>query len=153
MKTEILKTPEEKAEFLDNDFIERLIRIEQKVSAKFGKLIRYQDTYCYKNLTSENKERYEKFLRAKKKKRFAFLIGLVLPMFGVLALSNSITGNVVREGVGAEGVQGIYFFLLGFFILVLAGSGVLLLIRRRKEKKFGSLFVPLENLVHKKKGL
>ena len=121
MQTQVLKTKAQKKDFLENDFIDRLIRIEQRVSAKFGKLIKYTDTYCYKNLEAENRKGYEKYLKSKKKKKFAFAASFVLPLFGILFLSNGITGNVVKGEVGETGFQMFYWiffaFLIGIFIV------------------------------------
>jgi ABC-type dipeptide/oligopeptide/nickel transport system permease component len=150
MQTQILKTKEDKKDFLENDFLDRLIRIEQRVSAKFGKLIKYTDTYCYKNLTPENRKRYEKYLKTKKKKKFAFAASLVLPLLGILFLSNGITGNVVKEGVGESGFATFYIVLFSFLIGLLVGVGIFFIIRFRREKRFGPLFEPVEKIAKKK---
>ena len=150
METKILKTKKERGDFLENDFLDRLIRIEQRVSAKYGKLIKYTDTYCYKNLTPENREKYEKYLKTKKKKKFAFASTFAVPLFGILFLSNGITGNVVREGVGETGFQTLYWVLFAFLAGILLGVGAFFLYRHRREKKFGPLFKPLEEITTKK---
>jgi Zn-finger nucleic acid-binding protein len=143
---QVLKTKKERGEFLENDFLDRLIRIEQRVSAKFGSLIKYTDTYCYKNLTPENRERYEEYLKTKKKKKFAFAATFMIPLLGILFLSNGITGNVVKEGVGEIGFHMFYWILLIFLIAGILGLGVFYLIRLNREKRFGPLFKPLENI-------
>lgn len=149
MQTQILKTKAERKDFLENDFIERLIRIEQRVSAKFGKLINYKDTYCYQNLAPENKKRYECFLKLKKKKKFVFAASLVIPLFGVLLLSNSITGNVVKEGVGEGGFEMFYWVLASFFVGLFIGFGLFYLSKYLRNKKYASLFEPLEKIAKK----
>ena len=151
METKILKTKQERGEFLENDFIDRLIRIEQRISAKFGKLIKYTDTYCYKNLNPENRERYEKYLKNKKKRKFIFASTFAVPLLGILFMSNGITGNVVREGVGESGFQTLYLVLFAFLAGILIGAGFFFFYKYRREKKFASLFKPLEDLSNKKK--
>jgi ABC-type dipeptide/oligopeptide/nickel transport system permease component len=153
MQTQILKTKEERKDFLENDFLDRLIRIEQRVSAKFGQLIKYTDTYCYKNLTSENRKRYEKYLKTKKKKKFAFAVSFLLPLFGVLFLSNGITGNVVKEGVGDSGFQTFYLVLFAFLAVLIIGTGLFFLIKFHRKKKFDPLFKPIERIAVKEKDL
>ncbi len=150
MQTQLLKTKEERKDFLENDFLDRLIKIEQRVSAKFGKLIKYTDTYCYKNLTSENRKRYEKYLNSKKKKKFAFAASFVLPLFGILFLSNGITGNVVRGGVGDSKFVTLYILLILFFLGFLVGTGIFILTKIKREKRFGPLFEPIERIAKKK---
>lgn len=150
MQTKVLKTKKERGEFLENDFIDRLIRIEQRVSTKFGKLVKYTDTYCYQNLTPENRERYEKYLKTKKKKKFVFASTFAVPLLGILAMSNGITGNVVREGVGEAGFQTIYWILFSFLGGLVLGAGLFFLYQYRREKKFGPLFKPLEEIATKK---
>ncbi len=152
MQTQILKTKQEKKDFLENDFLDRLIRIEQRVSAKFGKLIKYTDTYCYKNLTSANRDRYEKYLKSKKKKKFAFAVSLVLPLLGILFFSNGITGNVIKEGAGESTFTIFYIAFFSFLIGMGIGLGIFYFIRFKREKRFGPLFEPVEKIA-KKKGL
>lgn len=150
MQTQILKTKQEKKDFLENDFVDRLVRIEQRVSAKFGKLIRYTDTYCYKNLTSENKKRYDDYLKTKKKKKFAFAASLAIPLMGILFLSNGITGNVVKEGVGEFSYQLLTLISLSFLAGLLFAVGIFAILKIRREKRFGPLFEPLEKITKKK---
>ena len=134
MQTKVLKTKKERGEFLESDFIDRLIRIEQRTSAKFGKLIKYTDTYCYQNLSPENRKKYSSFL---------------VPLFGILFLFNGITGNVVKQGVGETGFQVFYWIFLAFIVGMFFGLGVFYFVKTRREKRFGYLFKPLENIKNK----
>jgi len=151
MQKQILKTREEKKDFLESDFLDRLIRIEQRVSAKFGKLVKYTDTYCYKNLIPENRKRYEKYLKTKKKKKLVFVVSLVLFSFGILFLANRITGNVVKEGVGETGFQTFFLVLFAFLAGLLIWVGIFFLIRFNRKRKFDSLFNHLEKIASKRK--
>lgn len=155
MQTQVLKTEQERKEFLENDFVDRLVRIEQRVSAKYGKLIKYTETYCYKNLAPENKKRYDSYLKSKKKKRFAFAASLAIPLLGVLSLSNGITTNVVKEGVGESSYQLLTIVSISFLAGLLVGAAIFTLVKIRRERRFGPLFKPLENLAKptKKKSL
>lgn len=153
MQTQVLKTKVEKKDFLENDFLDRLIRIEQRVSAKFGNLVKYTDTYCYKNLAPENRERYEKYLKSKKKKKFIFGASFLLPLFGILFLSNGITGNVVKGEVGETSFQMSYLVLFGFLIGLIFSVGLFFLVKHLRKRRFNSLFKPLEKIASKEKGL
>ena len=53
----------EKNEFLSNDMSERIMRVEQKVSANFGRLLHYNNTEYYKSLTPVQKESFERLNR------------------------------------------------------------------------------------------
>lgn len=147
MKTEILKTDKEKKEFLENDFIERIIRIEQRVSAKYGALVPYKETYCYKNLTPENKKRYEKYLKTKKTKKFAFAASFLIPLFGILFISKTITGNVIG---GTNGLNIYSILLIGFILISILIFISYLILDKRKRKRVDPLFKPLENLAKNK---
>ncbi|MEM4181870.1 MAG: hypothetical protein QXX68_01815 [Candidatus Pacearchaeota archaeon] len=147
MQLKILKTKRDKEEFLENDLIDRLIRIEQKTSAKFGKFLNYNETYCYKNLKPENKERYEKFLRTKKKKKFAFASIFLISLCGIFFISNNMTGRVISEKTGENNfylIQIIFIcFIFGIFFLAN------FLIKRKRKKRINSLFSHLEKIKRK----
>lgn len=149
MQVKVLKTKEQRQDFLENDFLDRLIRIEQRVSAKFGKLIRYTNTYCYRNLTEENRKNYERYLKTKRKKRFVFVTSFILPLLGVLFLSNGITGNVVREGVGESGFIVFIIILLSFLLGLSLSFGMFFIFKLKRERRFGPLFKPLEKIAKK----
>ncbi|MEM4605954.1 MAG: hypothetical protein QW103_02900 [Candidatus Pacearchaeota archaeon] len=151
MELKVLKTKKDKEEFLENDLIDRLIRIEQKVSAKFGKFINYKDTYCYKNLTPKNKERYEKYLKNKKNKKFAFASLFFIPFLGTLMLSKGITGNVIAEQTSEKTLTTLQGFFIGLLIGVILVFGIQAIINYRRKKRIEPLFNPLENI--KKKAL
>jgi hypothetical protein len=145
METQVLKTKTERKNFLENDFIDRLIRIEQRVSAKYGSLLSYDTTYCYKNLSPKNRERYEKYLKMKKKKKLVFATSFLLPLFGILFFFKGITGNVVLGGVDFS--ISVYSLVLVVFILVSLTIFIFHVFgKSRRKKKFDPLFEPLENI-------
>lgn len=57
-----------KRDFLSNDFRERMIRIEQRVSGKFGKSLAYDKTEYYKSMGNEQKKEFRNYLKNKKTK-------------------------------------------------------------------------------------
>lgn len=149
MQLKILKTKKDKEDFLENDLIDRLIRIEQKVSAKFGKFVNYNDTYCYKNLKPENREKYEKFLKNKKKKKFAFASLFLIPLLGIFFLSNNLTGRVISEKTGENN----FYLMQIILIAVIVGLAVFFLanflMKRKRKKRINSLFSHLEKIKRK----
>lgn len=67
---------EEKDDFLSNDLIERMVRIEQRISAHFNKPIEYRDTEYYKSLKKSQRDRFEEYLKKKKNKE-ACIIAII----------------------------------------------------------------------------
>jgi len=114
-------TPKEKKEFLQNDIVERMIRIEQKVLAAEGKKISPKESDFYKNLSDEAKKGFNKHLSKKKGKGVGKLLLLLSPLFVFGLTRFNITGNVVRESTGAEPywwgwVALAVFIVLGIFM-------------------------------------
>lgn len=151
MELKILRNKKEKEEFLENDLIDRLIRVEQKVSARFGKFTGYKDTYCYKSLSPKNREAYEKYLKDKGKKRVVFSSIFLAPLLALFFLSNNLTGNVVKESVGdAKIFNGIYFFFLILVISIFCFGLIFLFYIYQRKKRFEPLFKILERIGKKK---
>lgn len=86
-----------KEEFLSNDMAERIMRVEQRVSSKFGKLIPYKNTEYYKSLTPLQKESFEKYLKNKGKKKILILALFLIPVLFIFLLNMRFTGNVINE--------------------------------------------------------
>ena len=140
----------EKKDFLDQDIMERMIRVEQTVSRHFGKKVPHRETTFYKGLSKEDKMTYNRHMNKKKKRGFFKMLVLILPLstFGLMRFS--ITGAVIREGTGFEPywwslVAFGVFFVLGLFMLAsyLLRKGVERRLRShekylvRKMKKIG----------------
>lgn len=62
----------EKKDFLSNDLIERMIRVEQRVSSHVGRPVHYKDTQYYRSLSHDQKKKFESHLRHKNKKFIVF---------------------------------------------------------------------------------
>jgi hypothetical protein len=73
MKTEVLESREAKKKFFSMDIAERLIRVEQVVSASFNRPLAYNQTECYKGMTNNEKIEFEEFIRNRKKLFFLLL--------------------------------------------------------------------------------
>jgi len=124
----------EKGEFLSNDFIDRMIRVEQNVATSFGERKHYPQTKYYKSLTSSEKERFNQYL--KKKQSFLRRLAFVF--------SQKTTGAVIGTSAGGFSFLSVAFLAL-FFMIVL--TGVFFLLRsKRKDKKFRMYFDVLNDI-------
>ena len=103
MKSQILQKPEksEKPElkkFLSMELAERLIRVEQTVSASFNKDISYDQTAYYKGMSPKEKAEFDKYLKNKKNKKVMFSSSIFVCMFALSLFGSGITGNVTGIG-------------------------------------------------------
>jgi hypothetical protein len=95
-------TQYEKKAFLQNDLVERMVRIEQAVSGQMGKKITHHETDFFKELSDEEKKEFNKHLNSKKRKNVGKMLLLILPLatFGLMRFN--VTGNAIRDSTGAE---------------------------------------------------
>jgi cation transport ATPase len=142
-------TKRERKEFLSNDLVERLIRIEQRVSAKFGRLVPYNNTECYKSLTPENKNKFEKYMKNKKVKKVAIAALLVIPAMFFLLLNVSLTGNVVKENIGDNPF--LDWFLIVFILISVGSYTINFIYKKVRNKRFEKHFKIIDN-IHFRKG-
>lgn len=127
-------TPAEKKNFLQNDLIERMIRIEQTVYGNIGQSKKHNETEFYKCLSDEEKRGFNRHLNRKKRKGVGKLLLLIAPLaiFGLMRFS--VTGNAIRETTGAEP----YWWgwvALGIFILFGVYMWTSYILRRRMERR------------------
>jgi len=141
----------EKAKFLSMDLIERMIRIEQNISASFNKYVPFNQTEYYKCLTSEQKKEFNTFLRRKKQKKI-LLYSLFIGSLVLLALFNfDITGNAIAGDIGYEtyDVSNMAFaIILGITILV---AIVFFISKRNADIKFNKHATVIEDFISKKR--
>jgi len=145
-------TPSEKKQFLSNDFIERMIRVEQKVFESLGEKRNYNQTKYYQGLTTQEKTNFNIYLKNKHNKKTIFLGFLSLVLVLVFFFNFGITGNVVNENIGKENS-----FIFSILLIALFVGGAFLFVvtsisNRIKEKRFHSHFKPLEK-IYLKRGL
>lgn len=130
------KDPVARGKFLSMDLIERMVRVEQKVSASFDKEIPYAQTEYYKNLKPNERKEFEDYLKTKKRKKF--LLGSFL--FSILILLSFVgtgfTGNVINDFL--NGTVEINFIENFSAILALSIAAVFLIVfvvgRRQKQR-------------------
>jgi len=136
----------EKKQFLSNDFIDRMIRLEQRVSASLGEGKQYNKTDYYKGLQKSEKLNFNKYLRRKQKKKGWFSGILLLVLIGFLFLNIGFTGNVVRENIGVERVLFVSFLLVFLFLIGLSLFFIYFLFVSLEKRKFGKNFKILESI-------
>lgn len=133
----------EKKEFLAMDLIERLIRLEQRVSASFGEFIPYPQTEYYKNLPEKQKKEFVKYLIKNKRKKYLICSILTVFICGFLLLYHSITGGII----GTNGTGSMFGLGLLIFLLVL---GIAFFIKKsqfkKRRKKIDNYFKVIDNL-------
>jgi len=124
----------EKKQFLSNDFIDRMIKVEQRVSYSFGEHTPYYQTMYYKSLTGNEKKAYKRYLK-KIESQHRFLLSLFFLSFLLFFfLRIEFTGNATREIIGNENT-GIFSVILVIFILVSLFLLLILFIFKKTRKK------------------
>ena len=145
-------TPSQKKEFLSNDLIERMIRIEQRVSGQFGRFVKYNQTEYYASLSPTQKSRFEDYLKNKGKKKVFISFLFLLPIFILFIANSSFTGNVVQENINnTKYASYVNYILIGFVVLLFVFIILSWIYRNKKKKKYDSHFNVIENIyLHKR---
>ena|SRR3989338_7361305 len=138
-------TQKEKKMFLSMDLIERMIRVEQRVSAHFHKLIPYNKTEYYKSLTEKERKTFENYLKNKKMKSFLkvsvfFILAVLFLLQGI-----KLTGSVIQESSSFSLVDMGIFFLVAISLLALTA---LLLSNARRREKLNDHVAVLEKVMY-----
>ncbi len=138
-------TKKEKEDFLSMDLIERLIRLEQRVSASFGNFVHYSETEYFKSLSGTNKNSFIKYLKSNKRKKYVLLFLFSLFALFSLLFRGNISGNVVSDVISFSDYfpSLIFFTLLFIFILVIL---ITLYFKTKKEKRFKRYFGLIERI-------
>lgn len=140
----------QKREYLSMDLIDRMIRVEQRVSASFGEYIPYTKTKYYQQLTMNEKKRYDSFLKNKKVKKGVFMTSFAGIFLFSLTLFSESTGNAISDyaGVGIDylKVAAVVFYILLFVILLL-----IVLKRKRREESLNKVFSVFDKSMMKRK--
>lgn len=140
----------DKARFLSMDLIERMIRVEQNISASFNKHLPLDQTQYYKCLTAEQKKEFNEFLKRKKQRKIV-LYGLFFISLVLLALFNfDITGNAIAQNIGYETYDMSNVALvavLGVIVLVLI---LVFIAKRNADSRFNKHLHVLDDFITKK---
>ncbi|MBM3234154.1 hypothetical protein FJZ19_03595 [Candidatus Pacearchaeota archaeon] len=129
-------TQKEKKNFLSMDLAERIIRVEQRVSAHFHKPVQYKDTEYYKSMGKENQKKFEDYLRKKKRKKYLLGIAFILPVLFILVLRVEFTGNAIKETFGYTIPSLLTWVLVIVVFFIVVFGGFRLRSEMKKEKKY-----------------
>jgi hypothetical protein len=145
---------EEKKKFLSMDLTERMIRVEQRVSASFEKHVPYEKTEYYKQLSSKAKEEFEKYLKKNKRKKYLLGMAILSPLVVLFFLKSEITGNVIAEAVGNKSLVNMLESGAAITLLLIVGISLVSFVSKKKRnKRFEGNFDILENVFLEKHGI
>lgn len=147
----IKMTKPEKKQFLSNDLIDRMIRVEQRVFASFGEHVPYYKTQYYKNLTNQEKINYKEFVKSKETKVTVAIIAAAVTLILAILLNTNLTGNVVGEYVGEQAASATSLVFAVLVILIFALIFISSFSKKRKHKRFHSHFEILDSIAKKRK--
>lgn len=137
---------QEKKDFLSNDLIERMIRVEQRVFLSFGEHLPYNKAQYYLSLTADEKKRFEKYLRSKKIKSRTLIVFFFAILLSFVFIRTDLTGNAINDNFGSSAYYlvseiSVILVLISFFI------GVIIFVsRNKKEKDFENHFKILDKI-------
>ncbi len=120
----------EKKNFLSMDLIERMIRVEQKISATFNKPVYYKDTEYYKSLPQSERAAYEEYLRNKKKKKSWWFV----PLF-VLGISLLFGANITGRVTGGYEVTPVFNILIVVLFVLIIGIALIGVYNRKQKNR------------------
>ncbi len=123
-------TKKKKKEFLSADLMNRIIRVEQRISASFGKPVYYNNTEFYRGLSERDKQNYEKYIRRRKLNKFISPIVLVGFIILAFSMGGRLTGSTI---VNIESSIG--SFILFLVILGIVAIAIFSFIHRRNREK------------------
>jgi hypothetical protein len=140
----------EKKRFLSMDLAERMMRVEQSVSASFNKYIPYTQTEYYKSMNEKEKEQFQQYLKNKGKKKALLISFAILPLIVVSLFRISFTGNAIRENIGT----GTSFVFEIICVILFVSILIVLLysnfIQKRMEDKLNKHLKVIDNIIVKK---
>lgn len=128
----------EKKEFLSNDLVERMIRLEQRISYHFRKPVLYNETEYYKSLNEAQRKRFEDYLKKNKRKKFLWALFLLSPLLIFLIAGQDFTGNVIREGIGEGNMGYLSYALVIMLALICIVFVIRILFKSRKSRRMNS---------------
>lgn len=143
----------EKKKFLSMDLAERMIRIEQNVSASFNKYVPYNKTEYYLSMSDAEKEEFEKFLRNKKGKKILSILSLIIPLSIFVFLTASFTGNVIKETIGTGYYISIIVITIIVFILVIFIITHSVSYNKSMALRLHKHVMVINHIIHRREGL
>lgn len=150
MKALAEMSDKEKKNFFSMDLAERMIRVEQNVSASFNRYVPYSQTEYYKSMNDKQKEDFKKYLKNKKRKKFLSILSLFLPLVLAGFLSFSITGNAISEQIGQNNSNMLVISLVAIFLILFFYFFYSSVLRKKLDRKLNNYVKVINNVVYKK---
>lgn len=133
----------EKKGFLSNDFIERMIRVEQRVSVSLGEPTTYHKTMYYRGLSDSERKSFDLYLKRKGMKKVLVLLPVFLLLVVVGIANLEFTGNVVKENAEATGWE---IFLFPLFVFLIWACLIVVIFKKIKTGRFEAHFKIIDEI-------
>jgi len=140
----------EKKDFFCNDFTERMIRVEQNVSASFNKPLAYDKTNLYKSLTPVQKKNFESYLKNKKWKKCLAPLLILVPAIAIALLNINFTGNVIRDNLDAGKISYLTMIFMGILAVFFCLEFFQMFFKKMRARRFKRNTKIIEGFVSKK---
>ncbi|MBU2576398.1 MAG: hypothetical protein KKF50_01620 [Nanoarchaeota archaeon] len=145
-KKDVKMINSKKKNFLSNDFIERMVRVEQRVSISLGENKPYNKTHYYKSLLPHEKKEFDEYLLRKGDVKKGFLVAFFLLLVSILFLNVKFTGNAVSGVVGEGELSVLTLSIMGSLIVITFFLVVFFLVGKFGNKKFHKHFYILDKI-------
>jgi hypothetical protein len=146
-----LMSKPEKKKFLSMDLAERMIRVEQKVSAAFNKTVPYKQTEYFRSMSPSQQNDFDKFLKNKKRKKVVSALSLVLPLLGLFLLSGGLTGNAIRDNLTSGTYNILYISLIVIFVILVVVFISAYSYKKKRDAKFDRNTKVIDDILLKKR--
>jgi uncharacterized membrane protein len=147
---QLMSRPERK-KFLSMDLAERMIRVEQKVSAAFNKTVPYRQTEYFKNMSLSQQQEFERFLKNKGRKKVVSILSLVIPLLAMFFLSSGFTGNAVKDNLGGASYNLIFISLIVLFVVLVVVLISAYTYKKKRDEKFERNTKVIDDILLKKR--
>lgn len=135
---------DKRKEFLSMDLIDRMVRVEQRVSASFNEFVPYNKTEYYKSLTEGERKSFERYLKTKGRKKFFALFLLIIPLVALFMINSEFTGRVINENIGEYNPSIVSILILSLLFVMIFVYITNAIFRKIKDKRFESHFKVIE---------
>src|SRR3989338_5861572 len=146
MKQQLLVSKADKKKIMSLDLAERLIRVEQNVSACFNKPVSFTQTEYFKSMSNSEK----KYLNNKTKKKVFKLFLVFLPLLIIFLLNMSITGKAIKETIGESYFIGAEILVVVLFVVLVIILIIKIISNKRRDKYFNQQVKVIDDILVKK---
>lgn len=140
----------EKKKFFSLDLAERMIRVEQNVSASFNRYVPYYQTEYYKSMSEKQREDLKKFIKHKKRRKVISVFSIFLPLILFSFLRIGVTGNVVSDAIGPKNLSILEIALIILFVVLVIIGVYVLITRKNSDERFKKNVKIIDDIIVKK---